>query len=355
MKKVYALMALMMSLTLVCRADVVVETTLDSAVIRIGEQLRMHAKVTAPRGTRVIFPEYQQGYLTEGVEVLERSQVDTSTTDDGQRWVLNRSYLLTSFDSALYSLPQLEVRVGERTYRSSATLGLKVTGIEVDTVHTDSIRPPYGAVDVPFVWSPSFFAQALMLWPLILLFVVCLCWLLKNEPLKRRVVIAPPPPAHQVALKAIERLKGREAETEDELKHYYDDLTGVLRTYIKERFGIDAMEMTTAQLIAALTSTEDPTALDDLREILQTADLVKFARLQTTSFDNDRSLLHALDYVNQTKQEDVKPEKIVKTVDVNLRRRRMLIATKWVLTILSGAALLAMAGWEIYVMWDTFR
>lgn len=336
-------------------ADVVVEASLASAAIRIGEQLNLHTRVTVPKGTRVIFPEYQQGYLTEGIEVLERSQVDTSTIDDGSRWVLDRTYVLTSFDSALYSLPPVEVQVGERRYASRNTLGLKVESIEVDTVHTDNIRDPYGPVSIPFRWSGSFVATSLLLWLFLVAFVVSLCRLLKHEPLRKRITIAPPPPAHQVALRAIEQFRGRAADSEDELKAYYDELTGVLRTYIKERFGIDAREMTTPQLITALTNAEDATALYDLRELLQTADLVKFARLQTSATENDRSLLHAMDYINQTKPTDAPPERIVKVVDVDLRRRRLRIGLRWAMTLVSGTATLAMAIYIIYTLVDTFR
>lgn len=336
-------------------ADIVVEASLDSTAIRIGEQTLMHTKVTAPVGTRIIFPEYAQGYLTEGIEVLERGAVDTSTIDDGQRWVLERNYTLTSFDSALYSIPPVEVHVGEHCYRSTVPLGLKVISIEVDTVHTDNIRDPYGPVTIPFEWSASFMATTLLLWVFLLAFVISLCRLLKREPLKKRISVVPPPPAHQVALQAIEGLRGRTAESEEDLKAYYDDLTDVLRNYIQERFGIDAREMTTPQLIAALTQTTDETALYDLRELLETADLVKFARLTTSAAENDRSLLHALEYVQQTKPTEAPPQRIVKVVDVDRRRRKILIATRWVMTIVSGTATLGMAIYLIYIFIDTFR
>lgn len=337
------------------RADVVVETSLDSASIRIGEQVNLHAKVTAPKGTRVLFPEYAEGYLTDGVEVLDRSKIDTSLIDDGQRWVLSRTYLLTSFDSALYSLPALEVKVGEKAFQSRNTLGLKVNTVEVDTTHIDDIRDPYGPVDITYEWSGNFLATSMMLWVFLLAFVISLCRLLKYEPLRKRVVMAPPPPAHQVALRAIEQMKERNTETEEELKAYYDDLTDVLRTYIKERFAIDAREMTTAQLIEALTHTEDKAALEDLQELLQTADLVKFAKMQTTSFDNDRSLLHALDYVNHTKPTEAPPTRIVKVVDVDLRRRKIRIALRWMATILTGLATLGMAIYLVYTFIVIYR
>ena len=50
---------------------------------------------------------------------------------------LTRTYRLTSFDQALYTLPAFAVKVGGKTYKASAPLGLKVdtAGISVDTLH----------------------------------------------------------------------------------------------------------------------------------------------------------------------------------------------------------------------------
>ena len=332
------------------RADVVVEASLDSTAILIGEQVGLHAKVTAPKGTRVVFPEYANGYLTEGVEVLERSEVDTSVIDDGQRWVLCRDYLLTSFDSALYRLPAVEVTSGGKAFRSKGSLGLKVNSVDVDTLHPDDLRDPYGPVDIAFQWDGCFLGTTLLLWVFLVAFVISLCRLMKREPLKRRITVTPPPPAHQVALSAIAKFKGRTADTEEDLKHYYDELTEVLRTYIKDRFGIDALEMTTMQLVEAITQTGDKTALYDLRELLETADLVKFARMEATEVDNDRSLLHAMEYVKQTKPTEAPPQRIVKVVDVDLRRRRIRLALRWALTVLTGAATLGMTIYILYVL-----
>lgn len=336
-------------------ADVTVEATLDTAALRIGEQVGLNVRVKVPKGTKVVFPEYRQGYLTDGVEVLECGRIDTAVLDDGARLAYSRRYLLTSFDSALYSLPAVEVSVAGRKVRSTTPLGLKVSSVPVDTLHPDDIRDPYGPIDVPYRWSAAFLLQCLLLWLLVAAFVVSLCRLLKREPLQRRISVAPPPPAHKVALDAIAKFKGREAETEEELKRYYDELTAILRTYIKQRFDVDAREMTSAQLIQALTEAADQSALFDLRELLQTADLVKFARLQTSTLDNDRSLLHALEYVNQTKSTEVQPERIVKVVDVDLRRRRLRIAVRWVLTVVAGVAVVGYAAWLIYILVDTFR
>lgn len=344
-------------------ADIVVETSLDSTTILIGQQVNLHAKVTAPKGTRVIFPEYAEGTLTEGVEVLECSKIDT-TYPSANQWCLERAYLLTSFDSAVYELPALEVLISDSAYRSRNNLMLKVNTVEVDTLHPDSLHGNLDApINLPFKWDASFSCEglaagslstSLMIWVLLLAFVVCLCRLLKHEPLQKRITLPPPPPAHKVAVSEIEKLKSQVVETEEGLKEYYDRLTQIVRTYIESRFQIDAREMTTAQLLHALAESENEVALHEVRELFETADLVKFAKMQTSTSDNECSMKYALEYVEQTKDEVTQPERIVKVINVNRHKRAALITLRWVLTILTGLSTLALSAWVIYTYTETY-
>lgn len=350
-------------LNLPVQADVVVETSLDSTTILIGQQVNLHAKVTTSKGAQVIFPEFSSAPLTEGIEVLECGSVDT-VYPDANHLSLTRTYLLTSFDSAYYEIPPLEVRIGDSIYRSRNALVLKVNTVEVDTLHPDSIHGlPCAPIDLPFEWkftmseeglSTGSLAIAILIWPLLMAFVVSVCRLMKRVPKQKRITLAPPPPAHQVAVSAIEALKQQTTTTEEGLKEYYDRLTVIVRNYIHDRFEIDACEMTTPQLLRALKESENEVALHEVRELFETADLVKFAKLQTSVTDNEHSMKYALDYVDQTKDEESKPERIVKVIDVNHHKRTALIALRWALTIATGLATLALSAWVIYTYTEIY-
>ena len=85
-----------------------------------------------------------------------------------------------------------------------------------------------------------------------------------------------------------------------------------MRKYIEERYGFSAMEMTSSEIIEKLTATQDEKALSELRHLFLTADLVKFAKYSTLINENDMNLVNAIEFINQTKLENVPVEETVK-------------------------------------------
>ena len=108
---------------------------------------------------------------------------------------------------------------------------------------------------------------------------------------------------HQKALEAIATIKTEKMQTQEDPKEYYTRLTDTLRHYIEDRYGFSAMEMTSSEIIERLLRDGDATSLDELRQLFQTADLVKFAKYSTLMNENDANLVSAIDFINQTKQE----------------------------------------------------
>ena len=149
----------------------------------------------------------------------------------------------------------------------------------------------------------------------------------------RRKKILPP---HKVAINEIERIKADRKWADEDSKEYYTLLTDTLRTYIKDRYGFNAMEMTSAEIIDRLISDNNEEALSELREIFTTADLVKFAKYNTLINENDANLVAALEYINQTKQEvdpNAKPEpEIIKETDK--KRMNQVLAMRIIMSIL---------------------
>ena len=100
--------------------------------------------------------------------------------------------------------------------------------------------------------------------------------------------------------------------TSENSKEYYTKLTDTLRKYMEERYGFNAMEMTSSEIIEHLMATQDQKALDELRHLFTTADLVKFAKYSTLINENDMNLVNAIEFINQTKLENVPVEETVK-------------------------------------------
>ena len=114
--------------------SVLVDATIDSLQIFIGEQAKSKLQVTLDADKRAIFPVYPDT-LVRGVEVLDVAKPDTQLLNNGQRAVISQTYTITSFDSALYYLPPMEVLVDNKPYYSKA-LALKVYSVNVPTEYT---------------------------------------------------------------------------------------------------------------------------------------------------------------------------------------------------------------------------
>lgn len=78
----------------------------------------------------------------------------------------------------------------------------------------------------------------------------------------------------------------------------------MLRNYIQRRYGFNALEMTSNEIVDRLMSATDDASLDELKELFATADLAKFAKLQTQLSENDENLLRAMNFINATKVEE---------------------------------------------------
>lgn len=333
-------------------AQVQVEATIDSIAILVGDQTHMNVAVTAKEGSHIMFPLLKPGQsITPGVEVLD---VKGDTADvDGSLWKVTRHYTLTSFDEHLYAIPGMKVMVNGKPYLSNQ-LALKVLTMNVDTLHPNQFFPPKDVQNNPFMWSewsPIFWLSILIL----VLFIIAIYLemrLKQNKPIITHIRIVKHIPPHQRALKEIEKIKEERMPTSEDQKTYYTQLTGTLRKYIEERFGFNAMEMTSSDIIIRLQETGDQKMIDELKELFQTADLVKFAKYNTLINENDLNLVNAVNFIDKTKIEG-KPteERIVPRLtkgDVKMRKMRKLM--KWILSVSSicAGALLVYVLYRLY-------
>lgn len=334
-------------------AQAVVETHLDTVAIRIGEQVQLQVKCTAPKGAQVAFPTFNtEEELTPGVEVVANGRTDTLLADGGQRMTLTRRYTITSFDSALYTLPPFTVEVDGKEYASRESLGLRVSTVPVDTVHVDNFNGPHDVVELPFVWTARQTLWAALALALLLVAAVLAVRLSDPRLITRRIVVRPPTLPHVAALDDMERMKQR---PETDAKAYYMQLTETLRSYIERRFGFNAREMTTSEIIGQLTATDNAEALGELQDILLTADLVKFAKHQTSVTEQDRSLLQALDYVQTTKLVPAEPPKPrIEYVGLSNGKQRALRTAMKLTAVACVLAAWGTAAWVIYDLYSCF-
>ena len=121
-----------------------------------------------------------------------------------------------------------------------------------------------------------------------------------------------------------------------------------------ERFGFNAMEMTSAEIISRLRQEEDQTKINELTMLFETADLVKFAKYSVGVNENDHNLISAIDFINTTKQENAPTEeRIEPTVteqDKQTIRNRKILKWTLVAVILANVALLVYVFWQLVLL-----
>ena len=313
MKKILIISIILTASVLCVSAQVSVEATIDSIQIFVGQQAHVTLTATAKENAKVVFPQFKpMEYITPGVEVLDRQELEQQPQDNG---FVSRSmvYTMTSFDDTLYYIPPMTVKIDGKPYESKS-LALKVLTIEVDTLHAEQFFGPKDVQDNPFQWSDwslPFWLSVLML----VLLAVAYYFYLRlrdNKPIISHIRIVKRLLPHQKAMKEIEQIKADKMVSSENSKEYYTKLTDTLRKYIVERYGFNAMEMTSSEIIERLMASQDQKALDELRQLFTTADLVKFAKYSTLINENDANLVNAIDFINQTKLENVPVEETIK-------------------------------------------
>lgn len=322
--------------------QVTVEATIDSLQLLIGEQAKIKLQVSMDANQKLRLPLLRDT-LVRGVEILDVAKPDTQLLNDNKRWLVSQEYTVTSF--ALYYLPPFEVLVNDKAYRSKA-LALKVYSIPVDTLHPDQFFGPKSIQEVPLTWedlAPMVYSILL----LIALGVVTAFFIIRyrdNKPIIKIIKVEPKLPPHLAAMKKIETIKADKVAKREDPKAYYTELTDVIRIYIKERFGFNAMEMTSAEIIERLLEEKDKESIHDLKVMFETADLVKFAKYAPLMNENDMNLVNAVDFINQTKiEEDPNAKKEPTEIKVEEKRSKQgRIALLCSIAITGVAALIAL-------------
>ena len=109
-------------------------------------------------------------------------------------------------------------------------------------------------------------------------------------------------PPYELAIQELQELRDSKLWQQGQEKQYYTRLVDILREYIDSRFGINAMEMTSAEIIRALKSNQDMREVNNyLNDILSMADFVKFAKMRPMPDDNERVMRRAFDFVELTR------------------------------------------------------
>ncbi|MFS4454540.1 hypothetical protein [Maribacter sp. 2304DJ31-5] len=272
-----------------------ISSEVDTTYIKIGEQIQWKIIVEVDSSSQVFFPEGQTFSPLETVEALA-----TDTTRKKDRLTLQKIYALTQFDSGAYKLPAQRIEIDGMGYFTDS-LTIHVETVPVDTLAQKMYDiKPLIAVEKS---NPGFWKY--LIYGLLILLILggLFYWfVLRKKPLTEEEKEALLPP-YDRALLELKRLENSKYLIQDEYKQYYSELTDIVRSYLEEDAHVSALESTTGQLISKLELMRDAGDLQldndtikQFQQILQTADLVKFAKSKpaTSIAEQDRKLVEQI-------------------------------------------------------------
>jgi hypothetical protein len=254
-----------------------VKSEVDTTFIKIGEQLQFKVIVEVDSTDMVIFPE---GQTFSPLETVEAFATDTTIKKD--RITLLKTYALTQFDSGAYKLPAQRIEINGKGFFTDS-LQIRVATVPVDTLAQKmyDIKP---LIQVEKSGSGLWKTLVVILAVLAVIAGLIYWFVIRRKPMTEEEKEALLPP-YDRALLELKKLDNSKYLIQDEYKQYYSELTDIVRSYLEEDVNVSALESTTDELITKLEMMKDAGELEldndtikQFRSILQTADLVKFAK-----------------------------------------------------------------------------
>jgi len=281
--------------------EVKVNAKLDTTQILIGDQVNLWFMLEHPEGLKVDFPLAGDS-IAGKIEVLSASKPDT-VSKMNRIWKIRQRLVVTSFDTGFYVIPRFTFRFRDNNDSvQSNALPLQVFGMPVDTTKgiTD-IKLPY-EIKVTVTEVLPYIIVGLLLLTIIILYVRYLRKKKQGSEMIEKP--APPPiPAHLIALEQLDELVREKLWQQGKIKLYYSRLTDIIRQYIELRFKVPAMEQTTEDIIRDFTRDGliKEGIRNELKALLELADLVKFAKWFPVTEEHEASQQSAYDFILRTK------------------------------------------------------
>ena len=321
-KIIVAIVCVACGTSLAMAGKTTITAKLDSTLLVMGKVTALHLEIVQDKDAQGFFPwEGRDTLNCAAVEIAAKPKPDTTDLGSG-RMQINRDLILQSFDSGMYSIGPIPYIVGKDTFLTSQ-LTLKVLPVKVDSLQDiHDLKPVEGVPFKIFDWVPDFIADYWWIYLIVLALAGAglyyyFFWYKKGRKITMpgRKRLSP----YDEALVNLQRLKDDNLWQNGQEKAYFTGLTDILRVYIDRRFEINAVEMTSSQIVETLKKNEETRAVNEqLSMILEIADIVKFANVRPLADDNELAYQRAVNFVEATKpaetEEDDKDKKVKEEV-----------------------------------------
>ncbi len=286
--------------------NVEVEGKVESTEVQVGKPFTLDLSLKVPYGWFVEWNDFAIDTLSEQIDILKRGDV-VRTADADSNVIVQQQLTLMTFDTGQIQLPAVGLtyaRSFEDPMRMKAftePIDLYVTTITVDTLQpykpiVEPIAAPIRMKDV-FPWILAVLIAALL--------VIGIVYFLKRRKMSvdegGNVIKGPVIPPYDKAVDDLKRLREEKIWQSGKVKEYFSSLTDIAREYIEGQFGVNAVEMTTDDILEEIRPLRFPKeTYDKLKDTMEVADLVKFAKYSASAFESDTALNSMTDFVNES-------------------------------------------------------
>lgn len=275
---------------------------IDTNEILIGQPVKLNLSLTSGKSYQWINYDLNKevNYFQENIEIVEVSNIDTSFNNDLPTYT--QSVILTSFDTGYYVINPIVLKSkSSEDSLSSNPLLLRVSYPEFDQSKGTDLADINGQIEKPFKLSELLYYWWTMLIPLFIYLLYKGIMKYKNRPTKEVEVIKPIKAAHEIALEKLKQIQKDELWNKETTKVYLSWISTILREYIEDRFEVLAMEETSFELIESIHEKVSDDIKEDLKSLLESFDMAKFAKSEYANDENKLLLDSTINWVEQTK------------------------------------------------------
>ena len=285
--------------------DVIVNGRIDTDSILTGHPFNYNLDIRIPEGYVINWSEMKDT-LSKSIEVISRSEVKEQPLDDSSDILLSQLLTLTSFDTGYVEIPSIGIKYYKSakdtsvytSYTDYMYIYVEPTSIDT-TMAYKPIKMPIKQ-NITFRETVPYLGGIIILSGLVLLIIYIIKRSKKNENIEEEDV-KPQIPAIITAREKLTILKEANLWQSGKYKDYYTDLTGIAREYLEGQFNIDAIEMTSDEILEEVRKIKfDSIIFNKLQNTLTTADLVKFAKAMPSPTENENAFKDITSFIEES-------------------------------------------------------
>ena len=278
---------------------------LDTNSILIGDQIKLNISVELEENESYNWPKFTDTVFNK-VEILKRGKIIEIKTETTK--IFSQRLTITSFDSGSYYIPPFVFNENKKTNglllnvntilitdsSGMADISLPITGTEEDFTEEELSKMRQEK------WNVFFMIIAALLLSTLVYYLIKK-YKKDGITLKPKKIIA----AHITALNKLQNLNKQKLWQKGELKEYYSQISTIIREYTELRFGFNALELPTSDILLKLTQIKiEKETIQNIETILKRSDNIKYAKGFSIEEENKQTMDLSVDFIKKTKIEN---------------------------------------------------